>query len=129
MNTVDQVTWGGVVFLFVVLIVELAGCILVAILSWKWFWKALGGLKPVHVDGVLYVCIAVFVALQTWISSDDAFKYVNPYVIFYSKGVCAIMGAGAGALKMFRSTAYSDSLKDKQNAVDNPTPPAQPPKP
>jgi hypothetical protein len=128
MNTVDQVTWGSVVFLLVVMLIEVAGCILVGILAWKWFWVAMQTVKPVHIDGVLYVCIAVFVFMQSWFSSDDAYKYVNPFVIFWIKGICGTVGAAAGALKMFRSTGYSDSLKDKQNVVDNPPKPPDAPK-
>lgn len=43
--------------------------------------------RPVHVDGVLYFSIAVLLALNTTFSSDDAYKYVNPYVIFFGKAI------------------------------------------
>ena len=78
-------------------------------------------MKAVHVDGTLYVMIAVCGAVVATFSTDDAYKYVNPYIIFWSKAVFEVIGAGAGALKMFRSTGYSDSLKDK---LTPPPPPA-----
>lgn len=122
---IEPVTWGTIVFMFVVLLLELSALMVVLFLGWKRFWNGMGTVKPVHVDGVLYVCIAAFVALQTWVSSDESFKYINPYIIFYAKGFCAIAGATAGALKMFRSTSYSDSLK---KPVDNPPAEGQSPK-
>jgi hypothetical protein len=77
-------------------------------------------LRPVHVDGTLYVCIAVFLAIQSYFCSEDAYKYVNAYAIFWVKGICAVIGAGAGALKMFRSTSYSDSVNQDKDEVASP---------
>ena len=80
-------------------------------------------IKPVHVDGVLYVCIAMFLAVQSYFTSEEAYKYVNAYAIFWIKGVCAVLGAGAGALKKYRSRTYADSQKPD---LTPPTPPDKP---
>jgi len=69
-------------------------------------------LKPVHVDGALYASIAFWGAVESVFSTDDAYKYVSPYAIFWIKAVSDIALAVAGALKMFRSTTYSDHLKN-----------------
>jgi len=69
---------------------------------------------PVWIDGTLYVAIAVFLAIQTYFGSDEAYKYCNPFVIFYVKGVCAVIGSGCAALKMYRSRTYSDSVDQQQ---------------
>lgn len=91
---------------------------------------------PVVIDGTLYVSIAVFLATQTFFTTDEAYRYVNPYVIFWIKAVSGILGAGAGALKMFRDQSYakhrqSQDEKDSQNSpLPNPpvgTTPSQPP--
>jgi hypothetical protein len=58
--------------------------------------------------------IAVFGSMQTLLTSDDAYKYFNPYWLYYSKFVTAVALAAVSALKMFRSTSYSDHL-NKQN--------------
>lgn len=77
--------------------------------------KALFALRPVVIDGLLYVCIAMFLAMEATFSSDDAYKYVNSHFIFWAKAFVGWLGAGAGALKMFRSTTYSDHLKSQQD--------------
>lgn len=76
--------------------------------------KLIGNITPAQLDGALYVAIAVFGAVQTFFSSDEAFKYINPYILFYIKCFAGIFLAATGALKMFRSTTYSDHLKDKK---------------
>jgi hypothetical protein len=86
-------------------------------------------LKPVHVDGFLYVCIALFGSVQGGLT-DDAYKYLNPYTIFWIKYVATVLLACAGALKMFRSTTYSDHLNNGDVHTPPPkTPPTDPPKP
>lgn len=84
--------------------------------------------KAVWIDGTLYVCIAMFLALQTTFSSEEAYSYVNPYALFWLKAVLGTLGAGAGALKMFRSTTFSDS-KDELQAVEEANPTVKPPTP
>lgn len=76
--------------------------------------------KPVHIDGTLYVSMAVFLAIQSYFTSEEAYKYVNPYAIFWIKGVCAVVGAAAGALKMFRSRTYADSQKADNSSLTSP---------
>lgn len=83
-----------------------------------WILKRYAGVKPVVIDGILYVLIAVFGSFIACITSDEAYKYINPYFIFYSKTVAEMGLAGASALKMFRSTSYSDHLDDKKAAQD-----------
>lgn len=76
---------------------------------------------PVMIDGLLYTLVAMFVAAQGIFTSEEAYKYVNPYALFWGKSTLAIFGAGLAALKMFRSTSYADHIKDKQDEKDNPT--------
>lgn len=76
--------------------------------------KAIITLKPVVIDGLLYVCIALFLAMEATFSSDDVYKYVNAHFIFWAKALVGWMGAAAGALKMFRSTTYSDHLANEK---------------
>ena len=71
----------------------------------------LAKLTPVFIDGLLYVLIAVFGTVQTLFTSEEAYKYVSPYVLFWMKAVIGVALAAVSALKMFRSTSYSDHLK------------------
>lgn len=82
--------------------------------------------SPVIIDGVLYVCIVTFAFIQSYFTSDEAYKYINPYVLFWVKFGTGLLGVIAGALKMFRSTSYSDHLK--QQGLDNNGNKEQPPK-
>jgi len=75
-----------------------------------WFVNKYSKLKPVVIDGALYVSIAIFGSLTGIFGSDETFKYVNVYVCWWVKSISEIGLAGASALKMFRSTSYSDHL-------------------
>lgn len=70
--------------------------------------------KAVTVDGALYVLIAIFGSLVTITTSDDAYKYWNPYVLYFTKCITEIALAAVGALKMFRSTSYSKHIEQKK---------------
>lgn len=78
---------------------------------WKQFWAWLTSVEPVVVDGGLAVCIAMFLMAQTVFSSDDAYKYCNPWVLFWLKAFFGIIGSGFGALKAFRSIEYARHQK------------------
>lgn len=71
-------------------------------------------MSPVFMDGLLYVLIAVFMFMQTYLSGDEAAKYIAAATIFWLKFIVGSLAAGVGALKMFRSTTYSDHLKEAQ---------------
>lgn len=72
-------------------------------------------IKPVTVDGFLYILIAVFGTVQGLMQSDETYKYMSPYVVFYIKFFSALLLAGATALKMFRSTSYSNHVAEKKS--------------
>lgn len=72
-----------------------------------------GWVRPVHVDGALYVSIALFAFQEAFISSENIYKYVNPYLIFYAQWFFGSLAAAAGAMKMFRSNSYAEHLKEK----------------
>ena len=82
--------------------------------------------KAVWIDGTLYVSIASFLFIQGYFTSAEAYKYVSPYFLFWLKFVVGLLGTIAGSMKMFRSTSYSDHLK--QQALDNPPGKEQVPK-
>ena len=82
-------------------------------------------IRPVTVDGALYVLIALFGFMQSTMASEEAYKYASPHVLYWSKFVVGSMLATVSALKMFRSTSYSDHLAGKEP----PAPPKEGPKP
>lgn len=86
-----------------------------------WLIKKYSGVKPVVIDGILYVLIAMFGSLIAAFTSDESYKYCNVYFIFWTKTISEIGLAGVSALKMFRSTSYSDHLATKQLAEQSST--------
>lgn len=99
----------------------------------KWAVELLA-VPPVVIDGALYVFIAVFGAIQAILTSDECYKYMNPYAIFYAKAFAGVGLAAAGALKMFRSNTYSEHLaakeKDRQaSELSRTSAQTEPPKP
>ena len=76
--------------------------------------KYFENVKPVTVDGSLYVLIALFGAMSATFSSDDSYKYVNAYFKFWAQHIILWALAAVSALKMFRSTSYSEHLDKKQ---------------
>jgi hypothetical protein len=77
--------------------------------------------KPVILDGFLYVLIALFGGMEATFTSDEAFKYLNVYFIYYSKTIVVWLLEVVTAIKMFRSTSYSDHLakvKTDQAIID-----------
>lgn len=84
----------------------------------NWVIKRYGNMKSVVIDGFLYVVIAVCGFAEATLTSDDIFKYMNPYCVFYSKWIMGMIGAGATALKMFRSTSYSEHQDAKKAAAN-----------
>lgn len=64
------------------------------------------------IDGGTYVAIAFFAAVAAALSTDDAFKYIAEDRLFYMRSAAQAIGASLLALKMFRSTAFSDAKWD-----------------
>lgn len=69
--------------------------------------------KPVTVDGFLWVSIALFTCMQSMLSNDDAYKYVNATVLFWTKFAVACGAACTGALKAFRSTTFAQHISEE----------------
>jgi len=71
--------------------------------------KDLLAMPPVAIDGALYVLIAYFGAASAALSTDEAAKHVTEHWLFWIRVFHNVGGAMTLALKMFRSTAFSDS--------------------
>lgn len=67
-------------------------------------------IKPVHIDGGLYVLMGVAGSVIASLSTEAAEKFINPYYLFIWRTIFEAILAGAGSLKMYRSTGYSNSI-------------------
>lgn len=74
----------------------------------KKFFNYFAGIKPVWIDGSIYVMMAVTSANAAMLSSDNAAKYISAQVLFYMLWGNLVVDGGLLALKMFRSTAFAD---------------------
>lgn len=79
---------------------------------------------PTHIDGWLYVGVAVCTALTASLGSDEAVKYFAPENLFRLKVIVGAVGAGMLAGKMYRSTSFAS-----EKAAIEPAPTVEPPKP
>lgn len=83
----------------------------------KWFFGDVAAvavnIKPVYLDAFLYTVAAVFIFLQGYFSGEEAYKYVNPYFLYWFKAFIGSLTAGAVALKMFRSDSFSKHERDE----------------
>jgi hypothetical protein len=70
------------------------------------------------IDGLTYVGIALFAALTAALSTDDAYKYIDEARLFYLRSGTQCIGAVLLALKMFRSTTFSDAKWDAKKAEE-----------
>lgn len=60
-------------------------------------------------DAILYTSTALFIFSQGYFTGDDAYKYVNPYVLFWLKYIIGGLAACSAGLKAYRSTSFADS--------------------
>lgn len=79
------------------------------------FQRYFSSIPPVFIDGFIYVCIQMLTVLSTQIGTDESAKYVSPTALFWSKLVIGELAAGFLAVKMYRSTQYSEHLREKKN--------------
>lgn len=72
----------------------------------------------VQIDGWLYFVTAVGVAFLTYISSEEAYKYIYPVALFWLKTIVGSSLSGANGLKAFRSMTYGRYIKQEQDKED-----------
>ncbi len=83
--------------------------------------------STVQIDGWLYFLTAVWIAAQSFLSSEETFKYVNPVFLYWLKFFIDITLAGFNGLKAFRSMTFGRYVQEQQGKQDA-TPPTEPPK-
>lgn len=80
------------------------------------------GIREVHIDGAIFVCIAMMTFLGAHLGGDSAAKWIEPKALFWIQGCLGCFSNGLLALKMFRSSAYSkdkDEQRSKQIIADS----------
>lgn len=83
--------------------------------------KALGNIKPVVIDGLLCVVAACLGFWESSLGKDEAFKYWNPYALYFSKEIIGGINAAILSLIFFRSKSYTDHIakqKEQQALIE-----------
>jgi len=81
----------------------------------RWASKYFAGIPSVFIDGTLYALIAWLIFSQSYLGGDEAAKYISPSWKFWINYIVGGLGAFFGAIKMFRSTSYSDHQQKKES--------------
>lgn len=68
--------------------------------------KISGKFRHIFIEGWLYWYTAFGVTAQEFLSSEEAYKYVNPHVLFWTRMFLGSSVAGFNALKAFRSMTF-----------------------
>lgn len=97
----------------------------------RYLSKYFASVPPVFIDGLLYVLLAITAVNATMLGSEKAAEFINPQVHFYALWLNGVVDAGVLALKMFRSTAFSEHREEKKRTGNtaffgNPNPPGTP---
>jgi hypothetical protein len=74
--------------------------------------KYFTSVPPMFIDGTLYALIAWFTFNQAYFGGDEAAKYIEPETKFWLNWVIGSSASLFAAIKMFRSTSYSEHLAE-----------------
>lgn len=108
---------------FHVLAIPFSACLRAFKVFWNWLTT------PAVFEGFLLVGMAGCGFIITTATGDEAYKYVNIYVLWWTRCAFGFQLACFTALKTFRSTSYAQHVALHQNDVDEPPPIVQPPVP
>ena len=70
-----------------------------------------GDIKDKHIDYVLVASVSLFIFWQGYLTSDEAYKYCNAYLLFWIKGLVGGIAAMATGLKALRMNINKPETK------------------
>jgi len=80
----------------------------------KWMLGDMNAVTPAQLDGFLLTTAAIFLFQQGMLSSEDSYKYLPPYVLYFCKFFIGSLAAGAMALKTFRANPGKTETKNEK---------------
>lgn len=90
----------------------------------KWvkaFYNSFTGVPASFIDGVLAVGIAFLTAISLGLASEESYKYIDPYVRFWTVLIVGAFVQGLHALSKYRDNTFQRHLdkaeKDAKNLV------------
>lgn len=79
------------------------------------FFRKVASVPPVFLDGATFVLIQMLTFLSASFGSDQAAKFIEAKTLWILQISIGGLASGFLALKMFRSTAYADDKRKKEN--------------
>jgi len=71
-------------------------------------------LHPAFIKGFISVCIGFLVFQQMFFNSDEAYKYVNPYVLYWLNWIVGSLAIIANSMRDAVSAYYTDKDNAKK---------------
>ena len=82
--------------------------------------KVFSGLHPMFVDALLLTVSAFLTAVLTYMSTEEAYKYVHPIVLFWMKVSIGSSSSAIQALVAFRNKQFADYIKKNETTPATP---------
>lgn len=78
-------------------------------------------IKPVVIDGLIITFLSAFIFSQMFFGSEECYKYVNVFILFWLKYTFGMGAATLTGLKAFRSTEYANHLQGQKDIANGKT--------
>lgn len=73
--------------------------------------KRWGSIPPIVFDGILVFLIGLLTGLSLAFTNDDAYKYVNPFILFWMKAIIGSLAMALVGVQSFRSKVFGEHQK------------------
>lgn len=73
-------------------------------------------IPPVVIDGLIVFSVAMLTAISLAFTGEEAYKYVNPYLLYWLKLGIGSLASGLVALQSFRSKVFADHVRNRKLA-------------
>ncbi len=79
------------------------------------FVKMLIAIPSMYIDGLIVFLVAGLTSLSLGFTNDDAYKYVNPVLLYWLKLSIGSTASGLVALQSFRNNVFADHRKQVES--------------
>lgn len=97
----------------------IAALLLAVLYMLPWLQNRVLAVKPVFLNALIITLTAGFVFSENTFGGEDAYKYVNPYAIYWLKYGFGMAATMLLALKAFMSTDFATHLKLQKDAASD----------
>jgi hypothetical protein len=77
------------------------------------FMQVWAAIPVMWVDALIVFLVAMLTTMATAFTSEEAYKYVNPFVLFWTKICVGSFASGLVALQSFRNRIYAEHMQRK----------------